>query len=245
MTETGTELLFPIAQGVVVEVLVRDGDKVAFGERMLRLRSSNLLPVLSHTLRGRGLPPHIQSGRRGDHWVTATRAGTVCSLRVAPGVRVSPSEGMPLLAIGDPSKVVVVGEYHASHVAGFRPGQKAVVRLQDTDKELEGDLLSIGNVVDRVRQTVEVRVLVDNSRGLLKPNDPVELALRPTTTSRTAVLIPSTAVMRQGATASVFVEGAKGILDRREVQLGQQSEELAEILDGLEPGERVVILEST
>jgi multidrug efflux pump subunit AcrA (membrane-fusion protein) len=282
-TEKGTHLVFPLAPGVVMNVVVQNGDKVALGDRLLRFRSTELSATLASSKLGkerievsRGtlgfpatktvtseqwwnassksgeslpsvtrLPPHIQRDKHGGYWVSATRAGTVCQLHVAPGARISPSERSPLLAIGDLARVVAVGRYHASQVSGFRKDQKAVVLLQDLGSTLDGSLLSIGNVVAPDRQTVEVRVLVDNSLGLLKPGDTVGLALKPETSRNSVVLVPSTTIIRKGATASVFVESEQGILQHRAVQLGQYSDEVTEVLDGLEAGERVATQEST
>ncbi len=47
--------------------------------------------------------------------------------------------------------------------------------------------------------------------------------------------------MSDGSTSVVFVETEPGVLRRRPVQLGRQSAERAEVMSGLNAGERVVV----
>lgn len=257
--EQAAERVYPLAPGIVLEVMVRNGDVVAPGDRLVRFRSSSLRRQLADV--GSGLEPWrnssstprrsvrsklqlpaaIQPDGHDDYWVRATRAGAIHQLQVTPGERIAPNDPVPILAIGDLRKIAVIGEYHATEVKGLKIQQKAVVRLRNTEMAFEGDVESISDIVSSATQTLNVRVLVDNARGLLMPGQPVDLALKPHAEAPSVVLVPVASIARHGATASVFVENEDGVLQRRIVQPGQFSETLVEIIEGLQPGERVMI----
>jgi multidrug efflux pump subunit AcrA (membrane-fusion protein) len=58
--------------------------------------------------------------------------------------------------------------------------------------------------------------------------------------SRSALTVPTSAVLRTGTRNVVFVDLGDGRLLPTEVEVGQTAGDLTEILAGLEPGQRVV-----
>jgi multidrug efflux pump subunit AcrA (membrane-fusion protein) len=98
---------------------------------------------------------------------------------------------------------------------------------------------AISEVVDPERQTVPVRVRVDNSGRKLRPNAYVDMVLG-SANKHQIVLVPSSAVVRDGADAVVFVQNMPGHFQRRPVRLGRQGKDRVEITSGLFAGEEVV-----
>jgi Cu(I)/Ag(I) efflux system membrane fusion protein len=54
------------------------------------------------------------------------------------------------------------------------------------------------------------------------------------------VLVPVSAVIVAGERRVVFVDRGSGVLEPRAIKTGVSSEEKIEVVEGLEPGERVV-----
>jgi hypothetical protein len=60
------------------------------------------------------------------------------------------------------------------------------------------------------------------------------------TPSRNALTVPSSAVVRTGERAMVFVDMGNGQLMPHEIELGRVAGDYTEVLTGVEPGQRVV-----
>ncbi len=111
-----------------------------------------------------------------------------------------------------------------------------------------GDPLALGRVsfispnVDAEAQTILVKVSFSNPEGRLRHRQFVRSRViwgdRPDT-----VVIPTTAIIFEGERRFVFVarqEGDQLIAERRQVELGQTQGDQSEVIDGLEPGDRLI-----
>lgn len=271
--------------GRVVTVRVKLGDRVAPGERLVLVQTTEL-PALRHALASAKLEVKTKAAivermRRlvasrvgsehdlivaesqlaeaqlavktaearlkslavtteGDtaYWILANRAGTVVQLDATQGTQVGPERDRPVVTIADLSELVIVGDAPQRDAALLRPGMTAEIHTSgDPRAPIRGVLDAVADVVDPERQTVPLRVLVDNAGGL-RPNAYVELVFTPP--DGLVVLVPVGAVVSEGVAAVVFVEESPGVLRRRPVELGRRSKTTVEVLSGLQAGERVV-----
>jgi cobalt-zinc-cadmium efflux system membrane fusion protein len=102
-----------------------------------------------------------------------------------------------------------------------------------------GKIIFINSVVDPDSRTVKVRTEVPNSDGRLKPDMFANVEII-TDVRSTAVSVPQSAVLDDGGKKIVFVADGKSY-KQRQVQLGIQSGDRIEIIDGLNAGDRVVV----
>jgi len=102
-----------------------------------------------------------------------------------------------------------------------------------------GKIIFINSVVDPDTRTVKVRTEVPNPDGRLKPDMFANVEIV-TDVKSTAVSVPQSAVLDDGGKKIVFVTDGKSY-KQREVQLGIQSGDRIEIVDGLNAGDRVVV----
>ena len=102
-----------------------------------------------------------------------------------------------------------------------------------------GKIIFINSVVDPDTRTVKVRTEVPNPDGRLKPDMFANVEII-TDVKSTAVSVPQSAVLDDGGKKIVFVADGKNY-SPRQVQLGIQSGDRIEIIDGLGAGDRVVI----
>lgn len=173
-------------------------------------------------------------------WVLATRSGTVVQLEATPGAQVGPERAVPVATVADLAEVLAVADVPQRDAAELRRGVQARVFPFGTAGEaLAGEVEVVSDVVDPERQTVPVRVRVGNGARKLRPNAFVDLSFADGG-ARTTVLLPAAAVVRDGATAVVFVESAEGHFTRRAVVVGRRNREQVELISGVAPGERVV-----
>jgi Cu(I)/Ag(I) efflux system membrane fusion protein len=88
-------------------------------------------------------------------------------------------------------------------------------------------------------RTLKVRFEFPNPKVVLKPQmyADVTLALE----SSKGVVIPDSAIIDTGLRKVVFVEINKGLFEPREVRIGVRGEGRAEVLSGVDEGEKVAV----
>jgi RND family efflux transporter MFP subunit len=169
--------------------------------------------------------------------VTAPRDGVVVEKNVAVGQEVDTSTGS-VMAIADLSDVWVVADLFENDVGALEPGDKAKIIVGQTT-EVDGQIDQVSAVVDPDRHTVPVRVRLENLAGNLRPNAYAQIKFFDPTPAK--VSLPSSAVMSDGAQTYVYVKDKSGALKKRTVVAGSASGGRMPILEGIEPGEQVVV----
>lgn len=182
----------------------------------------------------------IRAEGEASFFAIAPRDGTVIQLAAAPGLLVGPERTDPLATVASLDEVLVVGDVASRDAGGVHAGQTAEVRLgEGSEGALLGTVEFVSDVVDPERQTVPVRVRVANQNHTLRPNAFVELVFR-AQDGTSVVQVPSQAVVSDGAHSVVFVESKKGHYEKRNVELGRRTADVAEIRSGLAEGTPVV-----
>src|SRR5262249_8944779 len=100
-------------------------------------------------------------------------------------------------------------------------------------------LVAIGQVVDEATRTVPVTYEIENSDHRLAVNQTVFLRLLLSPAGSTPV-IPETAIVDDAGRPVVFVQKAGETFVRRPVKLGVRNGGVAQVLDGVAAGDRVV-----
>ena len=90
-------------------------------------------------------------------------------------------------------------------------------------------------------RTAQVRVDLPNPGGLLKPAMYATVELEAARDKRPVLTIPVSAVLRSGTRELVLVERGEGLFEPRQVKLGLQSDDYAQVLEGVAEGEKVVV----
>jgi RND family efflux transporter MFP subunit len=167
----------------------------------------------------------------------APAGGVVTEKKVVQGQSIGAGE--QLYTIADLSDVWLDVQLRESDVPNVRSGSGADVELTALPgREIKGRVGYVYPVLDSAARTVRARIVVANTNALLKPGMYATVRLR--TPSRSALTVPDAAVLRTGDRNVVFVSMDDGALMPHEVQLGLVAGDYAEVLAGLEPGQRVV-----
>ncbi len=125
-------------------------------------------------------------------------------------------------------------------LARVRPGQEARLRhFAWPGQSFGGGVVRLSPEVDPVTHTFRAEVAVRNPGGLLRPGMFVEVSLVVEQRNEVPV-VPREAVTERGGRRVVFVLDGQRVV-RREVVLGLGDDEVAEVRQGLEVGERVVV----
>jgi len=182
----------------------------------------------------------IKQADATSYWVLANRSGVVVQLDAAPGKQVGPEGDKPIATVADLGEVLVLADVSQKDAATLEAGAPVEIRFPDgVDTRVKGSIETVSDVVDPDKQTVPVRVRVNNEKKILRPNAFVNVVFSPKPEQKIAG-VPAAAVVSDGAESVVFVETEPGSFKRRRVELGRRSKERAEITSGLRAGERVV-----
>ena len=169
--------------------------------------------------------------------VVAPADGFILDRNISPGQHFD--HGTEFYRIADLGRVWVVAEVDEQETSYLHPGGLARITLKEEGRQLPAHITDSLPQSEAGGETVKLRLEVDNPRFILRPDMlvDVELPIR----LPPAVTVPVDALVDSGAHARIYVEHGEGVFEPREVETGWRFGELVEILNGVKPGERVVV----
>jgi len=171
--------------------------------------------------------------------VRAPLSGKVIDLAITPGEYRSDTS-VPLLTLADLSQVWVTSEVPEKLIRFVETGERVEVTLVAYPGEVfTARVVRIADTVDPKTRTVRVQAVLPNPRGRLRPE--MYGTIRHAHGRRALPIVPAGAVVRDGAESVVFVERDRGVFERRRVRLGNAFDDRVPILEGLQPGDRIVV----
>jgi multidrug efflux system membrane fusion protein len=165
-------------------------------------------------------------------------ARNVADQPVADGQRVG--TGFVVAEIAPLDELVADADLVAADAARVEVGMPARIRhLAWDESTFPGEVARLAPAHDRLTRTFRAEVAVENDGAALKPGMFVEIAI--VAERREEVpLVPREAVTERDGRAVVFtVSGQRA--ERREVATGLGDDDVVEVREGVEPGERVVV----
>jgi len=206
------------------------------------LEAQTINQHVTEKLQNMGLTPEELDGLVHGHTMEGHRyiiksplAGTIADQTVVLGQGIRP--GDQLFEVVDTQQVWVFASLPIEQAQRFNIGDKGTIVAKGR-KPIQAPLAYISPVADKATLTVQLRFDVDNSHGLLKPNEYVEVRLEQGASSLLAIPV----------TAPTLVEGVRGVFVKQNndytftpVKLGQESDGWVEVTDGLAEGDEVVV----
>jgi cobalt-zinc-cadmium efflux system membrane fusion protein len=188
--------------------------------------------------RTKGANSLLGDGSGVQFFVTAPTNGVVLSINAVVGSALQP--GADLVEIGDPSRIWIEAEVGEDDAAQIRHGQDAIIELPRTAKTINAKVETVGAQVDPVTRRRRVYLTPPGeSAKSLTPGMLVDARLAD---SNDLPLLPVEAVLiKEGERRIVYVQAGDGKLYPRDVLVSSASEGSVRILQGLSPGERVVV----
>lgn len=173
-----------------------------------------------------------------DRVVRAPFAGVLGLRQVSPGSLVSP--GTVITTLDDISRVHVDFPVPETQLAQVGPGQGIDgVAAAYPGRTFEGRVETIDARIDPATRAVTVRGAFANTDRALKPGMLLQVRVR--RPERQALLVPEIAVVQAGSESYVYRVGAGGTAERADVKLGARNAGQVEVVEGLKPGERIVV----
>ena len=172
--------------------------------------------------------------------IVAPQSGVILDVGASPGEYSNAlAAPAPLCTIADISTVWAVGDIYEKDLVAAKTGQEAQVTLDAYPGQTwVGRVSDVSDAVDAVTRALQVRVVLANPKGELKPS--LFGTIRLLRSSSPGILLPSDAVIREGNDAYVFLGIGNNRYGRRNVTLGRSIDGSLEIVSGLNPGDTVV-----
>ncbi|SFX21698.1 efflux RND transporter periplasmic adaptor subunit [Marinospirillum alkaliphilum] len=168
--------------------------------------------------------------------VIAPYGGIVTARHVEEGASVNP--GQPLISGLSLEELRVVVALPQRYAASARQQREAQVMLMD-GRVLETDGMTFYPYADPATHTFRVRMNLKNPEGDLFPGMLVKVSLP--VAERSALWIPSAALVQRGELRAVYVLNAEGQPRLRQVRVGSRANGQIEVLSGLGEGELLVL----
>ena len=164
-------------------------------------------------------------------------SGVVTDKRVVEGQSVM--AGQVLYTIADLADVWIDVQLREADAANAHTGSGADIEITGLPGQtFKGQVSFVYPTLDTASRALRARIVVSNTGSLLKPG--MYATVRLHAPSRTALTVPTSAVLRTGTRNVVFVDMGAGQLMPVEVEIGRVAGDYTEVLGGLEPGQRVV-----
>jgi membrane fusion protein, heavy metal efflux system len=175
--------------------------------------------------------------------IVAPFGGRIIGRKLTRGEVVETTEN--LFVIADLSEVWVQANIpekdipfaHSIHASG---GTQVEVRINAYPKEVfKGTITYVGDVLDPVTRTMQLRLELPNKDGRLKPEMFATIRLF-SEAQPDRLAVPEAALQRDQGRTFVFVQRSMNEYEFREVHIGESNGTFTAILDGLNEGEHIV-----
>ena len=258
-------------EGLLTDLHVEAGDVVVAGQTLaridptratLRLREAELALALTQTsltrvqgLAQRGLATTeereqakeavaqaeltLESAKLdvSDTYLRSPIAGVITERVVDKGGRLQP--GAVAFRVADRDPLLAKTRVPEADAERVRVGQAALVKIDGRAETIAGEVVRVAPLVDLGSGTVLVTVAISQGTAEIRLNRfaTVEIVVA---VREGAVTIPQAALALRGDEARILV-CKDGVATGREIRVGVREGERVEVLDGLQPGEQVVV----
>jgi membrane fusion protein, copper/silver efflux system len=169
--------------------------------------------------------------------IRAPAAGFILARNLTLGQRFE--KGTELYRIVDLSKVWVVADLFENEAQYLQPGKIVKCSLSNRRKTFQAKVSHVLPEFDETTRTLKIRLEADNPGYTLRTGMFVDVDLP--ISLPPAITVPADAVLDSGLKKTVFVDQGNGSFEPREVETGRHIGNRVEIVNGLNPGEKVVV----
>lgn len=187
-----------------------------------------------------------QLGAMSDYTrIVAPFSGVVTKRYVDTGALVqagtsSNTQALPVVSVAETDMFRLTLPVPESAVPSIRLGTMVNVRVAALNRDFAGKVSRYADDLNEDTRTMHTEVDVPNRDGSIVPGMYANVVL---TLSRKndALVVPIQAITRNGSQTSVLVVNSQNQVEEKEVQLGLQEPNRAEVVSGLAVGDRVLV----
>ena len=149
--------------------------------------------------------------------------------------------GSPIVSVADVSTLIAKATVGEAQVATLNVGMKVKVTVDALDgREVTGTVSRVSPMADLPARTFTAEIAVPNDQGVLKAGMFAKVEI-PGRVHADTLTVPESALVLREDQRTVFVVTADNKVQQRLIKVGAVSGGYAEVLDGLESGETIVV----
>ncbi len=166
--------------------------------------------------------------------------GTVVEQHIVLGEFIKP-EDLPY-TIADLSHLWIQLDIYEKDLRWIENGKSVDINVNAYPEEhFEGKVTYISDILDESTRTAKARVEILNTDGKLKPGMFATATVSiPSSDNKEVVVVSSSAIQQIEGETTVFVQESEDSFVMRGVSLGQETGDYIQVLQGLDPGDKVV-----
>jgi YHS domain-containing protein/multidrug efflux pump subunit AcrA (membrane-fusion protein) len=164
-------------------------------------------------------------------------SGLVLSRNVSPRQKID--RGTECFRIADLSTVWVEADLYDNEVRYIQPGTQARISMPNQKEHFAARVSEILPRFDAASRTLKVRLEMDNPGNVFRPDMFVDVEFLVALPE--SIAVPSGALIDSGKSKIVYVVIEDGVFEPRGVATGWRFNDRVEIVEGLKPGEKIVV----
>ena len=237
----------PVHRGQILAEIYAPDMVASEEEYLIAARLGSALGTASlQRLRALGIPPDEiarlrRSGRSSRRIpVVAQADGVVTDKPVQEGMRVDAGEA--LYKTADLSRLWLIAQVQEQDLGGIGPGQVArATFVAFPGRVFEGKVDFIYPALSAETRTARVRIVLPNPDGALRAAMFANVQIDAAAGGQPVLSVPNSAVLDTGTRQIVLVAAGAGKFVPRVVHLGIHGDDWVQVVDGIAPGDRVVV----
>jgi Cu(I)/Ag(I) efflux system membrane fusion protein len=172
--------------------------------------------------------------------VMAQANGVVIDKPVQEGMRVD--AGQAIYKTADLSELWLIAQVQEQDLGAIQPGQTARATLVAfPGRTFEGKVDFIYPTLSAETRTARVRIVLPNPEGVLRAAMYANVQIDAAAGGAPVLTVPNSAVLDTGTRQVVLVTAGVGKFEPRAVRLGIHGDDWVQVVDGIKPGDRVVV----
>lgn len=172
--------------------------------------------------------------------VLAPADGVVIDKPVQQGMKVEAGEA--LYRTADLSDIWLIAQVQEQDIGAIEPSQAARASfVAFPGRRFEGRVEFVYPSLDTATRTARVRIVIPNAGTVLRAAMFANVEIEAGAEAGPVLSVPSSAVLDNGARQVVLVAVGDGRFEPRQVRLGMHGDDWVQVMEGIKPGERVVV----
>lgn len=172
--------------------------------------------------------------------VMAQANGVVIDKPVQEGMRVD--AGQAIYKTADLSELWLIAQVQEQDLGAIQPGQTArATFVAFPGRTFEGKVDFIYPTLSAETRTARVRIVLPNPEGVLRAAMYANVLIDAAAGGEPVLTVPNSAVLDTGTRQVVLVTAGVGKFEPRAVHLGIHGDDWVQVVDGIKPGDRVVV----
>lgn len=166
--------------------------------------------------------------------------GYIVDKNISENMQVRADNGTDLFMVSYMNTVWVVADVYESDLSRVHTDDPVeITTIAYPDKVFDGKIQKINTLLDPTSKTLKVRIVLDNSEGLLKPDMFASIKVH-SQKQQQYISIPTKALVFENNKYEVVVAKSDTTFEKRIVKILRSDGDITYLISGVSPGERIV-----